>query len=84
MKPVHTHDCSACTFLGCYNGHDLYHCSQALPTVIARHGSGGGDYVSGAAIAAATTFTGEAGTFVGSRALRVAWLIARDIGLPLE
>lgn len=58
-KPVFVHDCQHCTFLGhyysnLYNGQfgsiaDLYHCVQGgrLPTVIARFGNEGDQYLSG-------------------------------------
>jgi hypothetical protein len=39
--------CLGCHFLGNYNNHDLYVCFAYNPTVIARYGSGGGDYRSG-------------------------------------
>lgn len=42
------HDCDACTPLGGFNGHDLYHCEQGgIPTIIARYGDEGGEYKSG-------------------------------------
>ena len=49
-KPLHTHDCPACTFLGHHEHRvDLYHCLQmgSVPTVVARYSSQEGDYVSG-------------------------------------
>lgn len=54
-KPVHTHDCKSCTYLGTvppgsYSDTpcDLYVCPQGhLPTVIARYGSEGPQYTSG-------------------------------------
>lgn len=48
--PSFEHDCPACTFLGRYQGADLYHCliqGPRLPTVIARHSSSPPDYSSG-------------------------------------
>ena len=46
------HDCKRCVDLGVYidDGieHDLYFCEQfGVPTVIARYGNSGGDYISG-------------------------------------
>jgi hypothetical protein len=52
------HDCDSCTFLGVYDcpedkaTYDLYHCMQGgpldgIPTVIARYGHDGPDYLSG-------------------------------------
>lgn len=39
-----------CTFLGHFNKHDLYYSEQiGFPTVIARYGSKGHEYVSGIA-----------------------------------
>jgi hypothetical protein len=48
-KPQFQHDCPRCTFLGAFNHHDLYHCTQGggHPTVIARYGDDGWDYLSG-------------------------------------
>ena len=43
------HDSTCCTFLGSYDGHDLYWCAQggAFPTVMARYGNEGSEYKSG-------------------------------------
>ena len=42
------HDCRACYSLGQYEEYDLYFCDQiSIPTVIARYGDDGPDYVSG-------------------------------------
>ena len=46
MKPKYQHDCQECEFLGHYNNHDLYSCSNG-PTLIARYGDDGPDYKSG-------------------------------------
>jgi hypothetical protein len=60
-KPQFTHDCKACTFLGRFNGHDLYFCTQRnFPTVIARYSSAGPDYKSGIAFAGVDPEIGEA------------------------
>lgn len=53
MKPVYTHDCSHCTFLGSIvsedTTYDLYHHSSSFEeTVIARFGNDGPEYASGA------------------------------------
>ena len=46
--PKFKHDCQCCTFLGSFEGSDLYHCAQGgFPTVIARHSEEDGDYTSG-------------------------------------
>ena len=53
VKPVHTHDCSACRFLGRLNGKDLYVCHRATDTggrkvqeFVARFGSSDREYTS--------------------------------------
>lgn len=80
-------DCSGCRFLGYYNGHDLYFCTQGqLPTVIARYGEGS-DYISGLPIAQAYNMKTcrEADGSAHFSALRVAYLIAMDMGyLPVN
>ena len=46
--PQYQHDCDECLFLGRFKGNDLYyHPSDNWPTVIARHGDDGPDYISG-------------------------------------
>jgi hypothetical protein len=50
MKPLFKHDCDCCTFLGnnTRNDMDLYYCPQSgSPTVIARYGDEGHEYMSG-------------------------------------
>jgi hypothetical protein len=54
----YTHNCPKCTFLGSYleqaQSFDLYFCPQGtLPTVIARFGDKGQEYLSGLAVAKA-------------------------------
>ena len=48
MKPLFTHDCSACKFLGVINGMDAYvHERTSTPNdYILRHSSDGPDYQS--------------------------------------
>jgi hypothetical protein len=47
-NPLYVHDCTHCTFLGRHEGYDLYHCMKSgHPTVIARHGNSGEEYLSG-------------------------------------
>lgn len=54
MKPRFLHDCSACVLLGQDSKHDLYWCPQGhLPTVIARYGGEGPEYLSGLEVARA-------------------------------
>lgn len=80
IKPTWKHDCSSCTFLGVYNHHDLYFCSQeAIPTVIARFGARS-KYVSGAPIARVVSMK-DHNQDPSLKALRVAYLIAVDMGL---
>jgi hypothetical protein len=63
-KPQFKHDCSNCTFLGRHRDdyeYDLYHCMQggSLPTVIARYGDYGPDYLSGIEFGHAEVLIGE-------------------------
>ncbi len=52
MKPRFAHDCENCVFLGSHGQHDLYFCRGGVhPTVIARFGNDGPDYMSGLAVA---------------------------------
>lgn len=48
MKNIkrYTHDCGECEFLGQYKEYDLYYCEKE-PTVIARYGNDGPEYMSG-------------------------------------
>jgi alpha-D-ribose 1-methylphosphonate 5-triphosphate synthase subunit PhnG len=42
------HDCSACLFVGEHGEYDVYVCPQnGLPTIVARYGDEGSEYVSG-------------------------------------
>ena len=44
-EPQFRHDCSACTYLGEFEGADLYHCPQhGMPTLVARRSADGPDY----------------------------------------
>ncbi len=74
-SPIYPHDCEKCQFLGTYDGHDLYFCPCSMPTVIARYGLDG-DYQSGLTFGEAT-LTEEFAILH----LRVAYLIAKDLGL---
>lgn len=66
-KPQYKHDCGCCEFLGRYHSEqdpvgdfDLYYCTkEGLPTVIARYGNAGADYVSGLSIAGQLVRNGE-------------------------
>ena len=57
-----THDCTGCTALGEFEEFDLYHCMQggASPTVLARYGDSGEQYLSGLAFADHIPSLGEA------------------------
>jgi hypothetical protein len=47
--------------LGVFEAHDLYHCKQGgMPTVIARYGDDGPDYMSGMALADGNSIIFEA------------------------
>jgi hypothetical protein len=47
-KPLYTHDCESCLYLGQYEDKDLYYCSGGFTnTVIARYGNDGPEYMSG-------------------------------------
>lgn len=60
--PKFVHDDDHCTFLGHFEGADLYHCDQGgvLPTLIARHSDQDSDYVSGLCFADRDPQIGEA------------------------
>lgn len=91
-QPVYHHDCGSCTFLGTYNRYDLYHCLQGdrLATVIARCSDEPSDYVSGLEIAVSISLRADRKSNPHNvpgpdmLALRVAFLIAHDMGLPLR
>jgi hypothetical protein len=47
MKKIrYKHDCKKCIYLGDYLEYDLYFCEKE-PTVIARYGNEGEEYISG-------------------------------------
>jgi len=97
VTPRHAHDCEKCTFLGCYGDADLYHCTASLggPTVIARYGRED-DYASAPVWMRSTApepqpLPGQPGLPELEQAwreqmaaLRVAYLIAVDAGLPTQ
>ena len=87
IGPAFKHDCDACTFLGTYDEHDLYHCvgpvHQVGPTVIARWSDHGPDYASGMQAARRIPMKDTSENARTLRALRVAYLIAQDLELPL-
>lgn len=88
-KPRFKHDCDSCDFLGQYNGYDLYFCARADSSmggsVIARYGNDGSNYASsGMSVASSYKLSSETLQQDGLehiRALRVAMLIAFDMGL---
>lgn len=52
MTPRYKHDCDICTYLGQFNGLDLYVCradgdARILGTYVARYGDDGSEYTSG-------------------------------------
>lgn len=78
--PVFAHDCDECIYLGHYEEHDLYFCPKELGgegTVIARYGGDGPEYASGLPFGQQPL-----GYYTGthSRHLRIAYLIAADLG----
>ena len=67
MKPKFTHDSDCCTFLGTLDGIDMYFCGQnVIPTVIARYGDDGDEYMSGAEIAAIASCNGTLRVLCGT------------------
>lgn len=79
--PLHEHDCKNCQFLGCWNTYDLYFCeNQKLgPTIIARFGKDG-EYVIGRS-QTLKELNEEEIPFNPYYALRIAYLISKDLGL---
>lgn len=77
-QPLFAQDCKHCTFLGTYAGADLYHCAcwGSNPTVIARRSNEISDYAPGLAVARAADLAEHE-----IPELRVAYLIAKDLGL---
>lgn len=47
MKPLYTHDCKECVYLGTIARRDLYYCGKWSPTLVARCGSRYFQYRSG-------------------------------------
>lgn len=90
-KPVFKHDCLSCQYLGTYDGRDLYYCSglsDTYPTVVARWGNLDGNYASGIGLAERMRLEPIPGQTHNrlppdARALRVAYLIAKDLNLNL-
>lgn len=70
--PRYQHDCERCQFLGQHNEADLYFCERVGfgPTVIARYGDEGLDYISGLVMAQHYADLAEA----KRRAEREGWL----------
>jgi len=81
VGPVYAHHCEECEFLGHFEEHDLYFCGQGLlgPNVIARCSGTPSDYTSGLASARSRTYDIQNKGPTSQRALRVAYLIARDL-----
>ena len=80
MTKQFEHDCSKCFFIGRSQKYDLYFCEQhTLPTVIARYGDKGHQYLSGMALAKSVRIAKDMDADIV--ALRVAYLIAADMGL---
>lgn len=87
MKPIFTHDCDSCTFLGSAviegKEFDLYHCAYE-PTVIARFSSEGADYASGLCFGESTLVRHLNGDARGNKALMVAYVMAMANGLDVK
>ena len=79
LGPQFEHDCDHCIFLGRYDGQDLYFHPQRSQiqgdTVISRYGVDG-DYSSGLMFGKEKKLGDP-----GIQHLRVAYLLARDLGL---
>jgi len=61
MSPIYPNTTDAQTFLGSFQGHDLYFDPQiGIPTVIARFGPEGPDYKSGVPLAEVDVHLAEA------------------------
>lgn len=79
MNPKFTHDCTACQFLGHYEGHDLYACDKKIEkTLIARFGDHGPEYCSGLTFGKNMPLRRKDGSI---NVMRVAWLLAKDDGI---
>jgi hypothetical protein len=81
-RPRYEHDCEKCTYLGTYDGYDLYYCPHGapgfkIPTVLARRGNDPEQYISGMAAAKQNPLHSS----FCMPALRVAYLIAKDLAL---
>lgn len=81
--PMFAHDCDHCVYMGHYEGHDLYFCPQEAGgegTVIARWSGNGPDYASGLPFGQIPLGSREKRPSKVVRLLRVAYLIAADLG----
>jgi hypothetical protein len=88
MKPIYTHDCGACKFLGTVVidevVYDLYYCAGE-PTIIARFSSEGPEYTSGICFGEASLIKHIKGVKGESeKALMVAYTLAMANGLSLK
>lgn len=82
LRPHWDHNCEKCIYLGTYDGYDLYYCprgspSMKIPTVLARLGNKAENYISGMAVAEKIPLDNS----FCMPALRVAYLIAKDLNL---
>jgi hypothetical protein len=49
VRPTFAHDCNSCEFVGQARGYDVYICrafNKSRPSVLARYGNEGPDYIS--------------------------------------
>ena len=83
--PRWTHDCELCTFLGHWEGYDLYYAVRytehpSIIRCIARFGSGSSHYYSGHP----TLLTNEAGSIDMNLPILIATFLAQEAGLIKE
>jgi hypothetical protein len=73
--PQFKHDCDKCTFLASMGSHDFYYCSNS-PTVIARYGDEGPEYLSGMELGKRAAMSDLADT----KPLGMAYTLAKELG----
>ena len=79
-KPRFNHSCDRCQYLGTFDGYDLYFCpgkDKCFDTVLARYGNKDHKYLSGIPVAYSHSLDAD----YCLAPLRIAYLIAKDLGL---